>query len=105
MNIPIETLLAELERLENIEDERDAIYEDYQDLGKECYKIQQELEKEKNKQLQKQLNGAFDRGFISKDKIREAIKELTNSKHYNYVGTEWKEAEVVALLEELLEEN
>lgn len=56
--------------------ERDGIYNDYQDIGKEKLKLQEQLdeEKEKNKDLQKQLNGAFDRGFISKDKIKEKIK-------------------------------
>lgn len=31
--------------------------------------------KEKNKELTKQLNGAFDRGFISKDKIKERMEQ------------------------------
>lgn len=32
-------------------------------------------EKEKNKELTKQLNGAFDRGFISKDRIKERMEQ------------------------------
>lgn len=34
-----------------------------------------EQEKEKNKDLQKQLNGAFDRGFISKDKLKSFFQD------------------------------
>lgn len=96
-NIPIETLLAEFERLENIEDERDAIYEDYQDLGKEAYKLQEELEQEqdKNKKLEERQK-KFDDGelltakqckhfekmtkeyYIHKDKARKMIEEKQN---------------------------
>lgn len=52
----VQTTIAELERLEDIEE-------------------QLEQEKEKNKLLQSQLNGAFDRGFISKDKIKERMEQ------------------------------
>lgn len=52
--------------------------------------------KEKNKDLQKQLNGAFDRGFISKDKIKEKIEQAKqkadddNLEEYSKISA-WKE--------------
>ena len=50
--------------------EFEKVYEDNLSLAKELAQ-----EKEKNKDLQKQLNGAFDRGFISKDKIKERMEQ------------------------------
>lgn len=68
-------------------------------------------EKEKNKDLQKQLNGAFDRGFISKDKIKEKYLEMEQEyarKVYdnNYNRTEVKKEEMYKrqVYEDLLEE-
>lgn len=46
----------------------------------------------------------IDKDYISKDKIREKIKEIRSNKQYNFVGTEWSESEVVGMLEDLLEE-
>lgn len=60
-------------------------------------------EKEKNKELQKQLNGAFDRGFISKDKIKEKIEELQPHSSFGY-DVAFKSF-AITILEELLEEE
>lgn len=51
-------------------------------------RVELEQEKEKNKELQKQLNGAFDRGFISKDKIKKIVNECLEKKPNVITGKE-----------------
>lgn len=59
-------------RLKNeLETKRKEYQETYKDVREEL----KELKKE-NQVLQKQLNGAFDRGFIPVSKIKEKIEEL-----------------------------
>lgn len=58
-----------------------------------------EQEKEKNKELAKQLNGAFDRGFISKDKIKNTGK-LVKNKIDGTIGIvlrEWETGQIQVL--------
>lgn len=60
-----------VEEIVKLENERDGIYADYQDLGKEYHELEEEL-----KLYKSQLNSAFDRGFIHKSVIKEKIEEL-----------------------------
>lgn len=87
-------------------EERDGIYNDYQDLGKESLKLQEELEqeKEKNKELEKHyeheqeyINAEIfsakqmhiiDEDYISKDKIMQIINECLDKKPNVITGKE-----------------
>ena len=74
LNIPMETLIGEFNRLEDLEDDRERL----KALLKE--------EKEKNKELQNYMKeflipkSTINILYFSKDKIRDRIEELENSK-------------------------
>lgn len=108
------------EQIEELSEEstREEQYTDfYKDL---CNKQQKEIEKikDKNKTLEgllqgnlfelylyyKELASKYQANSISKDKIREKIKEITN---YDYTSVEERDCQVYArqVLKELLEEN
>lgn len=65
-------------RPEKLNDEAKKIFAAIMTIADERdkYKIMLKEEREKNTLLTIQLNGAFDRGFISKDKIKEKIEEI-----------------------------
>lgn len=64
-----------LDLYQNAKKETEGIYADYQDLGKDYYKLQEELEK----------------NYISKDKMRKKISLI-------------KELDILTVLQDLLEE-
>lgn len=82
LSVVIEDTTIESERLrqyiKDLRNELNSLKEIEQLHQEENGKLRVELEqeKEKNKDLQKQLNGAFDRGFISKDKIKAIQGQL-----------------------------
>ena len=45
------------------------------------------------------------RNSIPKNKVEDEIKLITGRDDFDYVGTEWRESEVVDYLKELLEED
>ena len=45
------------------------------------------------------------RNSIPKNKVEDEIKVITGRDDFDYVGTEWRESEVVDYLKELLEED
>lgn len=78
--------LKDLKALKNLYDlyqetvkERDCIYNDYQDLGKENLKLQEELEQEKEKN--KELNEALER---SSGRVTELTVENSDLKYHIY---------------------
>ena len=78
--------------------EKESIYDDYQDLGKDFYKIQKELEQQKDIN-EKLLDGDFTTiylmGFADgeekwKDKIKEKIEELEKEYEEYKNSAEWE---------------
>lgn len=66
-----EILLAQKRELEK---ERDGIYADYQELGKEKLQLEEKVD-----EYTKQLDLDYvDKNFVSKDKIKKRIKELNS---------------------------
>ena len=49
----------------------------------------------------KELESALDNS-VSKDEIKEVMRQIESSETYSFVGTEWLESDVIELLQELL---
>lgn len=101
----LESQLKEYDELKRIFRERNITNETMYDGFCRLFDEVNEL-KEKNKDLTKQLNGAFDRGFISKDKIRAKVIQVKDRpvKDEFITATQGK-LNTIIVLEELLEEK
>ena len=68
-------------------------------LSKEGLKLFEKINEiiARNKELESALNNS-----VSKDELKELIDKIENSTEYNLVGTEWRDSDVVELLQELL---
>ena len=108
VNNAIDTLIN---LIENQQKERDDIYNDYQDLGKENLKLQEELEKYKTYYEEME---EVNKKFIAVDKIKEKIKECKKELEINkdnsmYMKLMYTQKEVlnekIKEMQELLEEN
>ena len=77
------------------------------DLNEAIEKVLQALEKlqQDNYKLDRENQQLFESKInsISKKKIEDSIKFLTSRDNFDFVGTEWRESEVVDFLKQLLE--